>query len=61
MLDAGWQMHGLHEEEMGVGGALLVETETDASVGADAGGGSVQRAASREQTAVQPPGQRVVS
>jgi hypothetical protein len=54
MLDAGWQMHGLHEEEMGVGGALLVETETDASVGADAGGGSVQRA-------VQPPGQRVVS
>jgi hypothetical protein len=54
-------MHGLHEEEMGVGGALLVETETDASVGADAGGGSVQRAASREQTAVQPPGQRVVS
>jgi hypothetical protein len=48
MLDAGWQMHGLHEEEMGVGGALLVETETDASVGADAGGGSV-RAACREQ------------
>jgi hypothetical protein len=47
-------MHGLHEEEMGVGRALLVETETDASVGADAGGGSVQRA-------VQPPGQRVVS
>jgi hypothetical protein len=43
---------------MGVGGALLVETETDASVGADAGGAacsvqraacSVQRAACREQ------------